>query len=305
MENQQLEKSEESQVQNNTASYDPISYFPHNRDYASITVSASGFSQVELTPEDIKNKKKELLHIIKHEEARRKNQRTAVLVSLAVFMTLLTLLSKYFGHFNFTNWIGIIFAFSGIAAAFSARQRQAAVELAQFDDISLSGILVEQLATTDKPTLSEIQKALTRLLLKFEDKDSHLLSKDQIATLTQRLKINNPVPNVEVTLQFRLAIIKAMKRVANQQALLSVEAIARGGDAGKYYPELVLAAEEALPEIRARVARLIESNTLLRASAPELSPPNELLRPASGVGEITSNNLLRPSHLPLKTEQKE
>ena len=295
MENQLIEEPEASKVSDSSAIYDPISYFPHNRDYASIAVSASGFSREELTPEDIKNKKKELLKIIEHEEARRKTQRTTILISLAIFATLLTLLSKYFGHFVFTNWIGVIFAFSGIAAAFSARQRQAAVELAQFDDISLSGILVEQLATTDKPTLSEIQKALTRLLLKFEDKDSHLLSKDQIATLMQRLKINNPVPNVEVTLQFRLAIIKAMKRVANQQALLSVEAIARGGDAGKYYPELVLAAQEALPEIRARVARLIESNTLLRASAPELSPTQELLRPASGVGEVESKSLLRSS----------
>ncbi len=295
MENQLIEEPEPSKVSDSTAAYDPNSYFPHNRDYASIAVSASEFSRVDLTAEEIRKKKKELLQVIEHEEARRKNQRTTVLISLAVFVTLLTLLSKYFGHFNFTNWIGVIFAFSGIAAAFSARQRQAAVELAQFDDISLSGILVEQLAITDKPTLSEIQKALTRLLLKFEDKDSHLLSKDQIATLTQRLKINNPVPNVEVTLQFRLAIIKAMKRVANQQALLSVEAIARGGDAGKYYPELVLAAQEALPEIHARVARLIESNTLLRGSAPELSHSQELLRPASGVGEVDSKNLLHPS----------
>ena len=302
MENQLIEEPEEVKVQDYTAVYEPTSYFPHNRDYASIAVSTSGFSRIELTAEDIRKKKKELLQVIEHEEARRKNQRTKVLVSFAIVVAILTLFSKHVGHFDFTSWIGVIFAFSGIASAISARQRQAAVELAQFDDISLTGTLIEQLQTTDKPTLAAIQKALTKLLLKFEDQDSHLLSKDQIGTLLQRLKINNPVPNVEVTLQFRLAILKAMKRVANQQALPAIEAIARGGDAGKYYPELVLAAEEALPEIRARVARLIESNTLLRASAPELSPPNELLRPASGVGEVDSKNLLRPSNPTVEKE---
>lgn len=93
--------------------------------------------------------------------------------------------------------------------------------------------------------------------------------------------------------ELRIAIVRALKHIGDAESLRILEAIVSRAAVLRTDSDLVESATESLPEIKARLAKAQEQESLLRASAAP-KDDNELLRPSKGGATEPPHELLRP-----------
>lgn len=90
-----------------------------------------------------------------------------------------------------------------------------------------------------------------------------------------------------------IAVLNALGVVGDTQALSFVEKLAKGGGRAGKDKRIQAAASEALTRIQARINARNARQELLRASSPQDTPPEMLLRPAAGSSLTDPLQLLR------------
>ncbi len=161
--------------------------------------------------------------------------------------------------------------------------------LTKYRDLRIVGPLASALAhqknihiNWQNSVCDQIETALVEALPQITSEDDVHLTSEQVGFLARAAKFHRPA--------LAIAILQAMPYVGNAQALAVVRSIARGG--GKT-TQIVGAAQDCLPALEARVARLNIAETLLRPSSPVHLGRNTLLRPVNQLKESSSEELLR------------
>jgi hypothetical protein len=238
----------------------------------------------------------ELLEIIAEERRKSLKNRKQAKRVLAFFVCLIAaiVMISVVTHHNIP--IGGFFGFTGVFAGMYAAtqtQRKGVQALAQFEDVRAVRPLIEAMEYNDKEMKAVAIEKLPVLLPQLRASDAGLLSKEHYAMLNRILNtdLNTRKP---AAARMRIAVLQALQQVGNESSLPVVEDLAVGKGKAAGYPEVRRAAADCLPFLRVRVDHLRQTQTLLRASDGNLTPPDVLLRPAAA-SDVTvhADELLR------------
>ena len=170
-------------------------------------------------------------------------------------------------------------------------------ELTGVGGVEAIGALLELLGAPKAPRqVAPLIVALTQLLPQMRANDAGLLTKGQRRLLNSNLKsgFNGRLDSV-MTLNYRLAILKALEQVGDAAAIPVVSHLANGKARTTDQKTLKAAALECLPLLQSNFGGVEANQTLLRASAPEQAPAT-LLRPATFTPDAAPKELLRPAN---------
>ena len=178
-------------------------------------------------------------------------------------------------------------------------------ELTRVGGVEAVGTLLEILGGPKLPRqVTPLLVALTELLPQMKASDAGLLTKGQRRLLNATLKSGfsdkfDPV----LTINYRLAILKALEQVGDASAIPVVEHLANGRARTASQKALKAAAQECLPLLRVNFGGVEATKTLLRASAPENAAPETLLRPVEFTPDPNPKALLRAADSSRDTPQ--
>jgi hypothetical protein len=182
-----------------------------------------------------------------------------------------------------------VFNMLGFMAAASQEQKSAAKTLAEVDDVQCVGVLAEAMEYTDKQgkvekeTRAVAENALTRLLPRLQATDKELLTREQLACLTQALSRDNG--------HLTLAILKAFEQVGDESCIRSVQNVIDGKSAFVEGTDVRQAATHCLTALKENIETQKLARTLVR---PSMGPTEEiLLRPVEGNTKTDPELLLR------------
>ena len=237
--------------------------------------------------------KDELLAVFTEEKNKRKsNYKKLILIFLGLIA--FTLIISVTTKFHFFSYFGIYTGVIAGSVAFSQRQKQTAIELARYEDITIAGPLCEMLNVNDKQIAQTVELALTNLLPKLKASDGNLISSEQKKQLRKALsKSKGKIDAIDYSV-FRVSILKAFEQIGGHDELELVSGIAKSPESD-YALTVRQAAIDCLPSLQTRVAGEKEKQELLRASSFTDLPDEDLLRPAHSPGETTPAELLRPA----------
>lgn len=154
------------------------------------------------------------------------------------------------------------------------------------DDRSILGPMAELLENR----FLDPSPALIRLLPTLRASDADMLTPHQRLCLYRRLRSREyRRSRAAKAEELALAILKALEQIGEPEAIPYVEHMAASAKAA----QLRQAAEDCLPYLEKRSAERRETETLLRASAPQAAF-EELLRAAQANAETPAHQLLRP-----------
>ena len=190
---------------------------------------------------------------------------------------------------SFSSFSGMV----GASVAVSKKHKNVARQLAKFKDPRAVGPMAELLDIQDRDVRTVIIEALTGLLPDLKASDAALLDTEQRAHLYHALNGKD--------IALSLAILKALEQVGDSKALPIVEKLAAGEGKAAKEPRLQDAAQQALPALRQRISLQQASSQLLRASDAISTPPEQLLRAATGHAEQHAEMLLRASNSDIVT----
>ena len=173
---------------------------------------------------------------------------------------------------------------AGIAMASTDKMKDAARQLAQYNDVRAVGAFVEALEWSEQDIVSLAESKLIELLPRLQASDTNLLNTEQRATLNQKL--------VTADSTFAKAILKAYEQVGDGAAIQAVEKLTSKAGTS---PDVVEAAQACLPFLIERAKQQEQAQTLLRAANGSATAPEMLLRPANATLENQLETLLRPS----------
>lgn len=159
------------------------------------------------------------------------------------------------------------------------------------------GPLLDMLRMAEYPADKDaLYPSLTRCLSHIQPGVPVSLTARQRGTLLNRLRSNaDPFGSNPTRPDFCLAALKALEQIGVASDIETVEKIAAGDTDKANGIRVREAAREALTLLRIRAGLVAESKTLLRASAPEKTGRDTLLRPAFGKNDAAPHELLRPS----------
>lgn len=142
--------------------------------------------------------------------------------------------------------------------------------------------------------------ALTLLLPRIRAKDAYLLTGDARRTINRWLRGVSDYPVISEDFDaLRIAALKALAHAGDSSAIPAVTQLTAMMPRTTSEALLKQAAIECLPALKARCGEDDAKRTLLRASQPEHTDPDTLLRPASGSGQTDAAELLHGSNSPL------
>jgi hypothetical protein len=173
----------------------------------------------------------------------------------------------------------------------SPKQSEAALKLAQYEDVRGVGPLAEVLEWPDAEMRDVAAEALTSLLPRLRASDASLLNAGQRASLYRILTPGHARSHLDL----QLAILQALQQVGDDAAVRPVERLANMFAVTQRQRYLKEAAEECLLFLRERVDLTRASQTLLRASSQADTSPDLLLRAANSGPDIPQEQLLRAS----------
>lgn len=173
--------------------------------------------------------------------------------------------------------------------------RHTLMQWARMGGVYAVGPLVDMFQNTASPQDREmLRDALTTLLPQMKASDAALLTARQRGYLLKSLRVNAGIAfHAERRDRFCLAILKALEQIGDEQAVSVVETIAATRPRTRRQQRIKQAAIDCLPALRQNSGTARAAQTLLRASQPENTAPNTLLRPAAATPETAPNELLR------------
>lgn len=193
------------------------------------------------------------------------------------------------------------------------QNRKMARQLVRTDDLQLVGPLVRSLKVESLIVRNFAKESLTELLPKLQANNASLLGDEERATLIRQLDIApddkgyrdlNELFSRSATrreINFRLAILKAYEQIGGQKELSTVERLSQGRitihSPTKILPEIIAAAEECLPYLKARAQEENVRMQLLRPSSSQDQSPATLLRPSYSSADDSPEELLRPTDI--------
>jgi hypothetical protein len=201
--------------------------------------------------------------------------------------------------------IGIALASIAIVLSQSSKRgRKAVEELASNDDVNMIGPLLDARNLPDGKTRHKTTAELIQLLPRLRASDAELLTPAQHGKLRSLLNMSQTnVMNKDVWSLFgpanaqmvdlQIAILKAFEQIGDEKALPIVERLADQQAKTAVQKRLKQAAIECLPSLQQRIELNETSKALLRPAESPISS-EELLRPATHVGELVPDRLLRP-----------
>jgi hypothetical protein len=161
-------------------------------------------------------------------------------------------------------------------------RRTASWYLARVRDPRSIGFLAEALWFADATTISGVMRAMIEILPTLSADDGRHLTPVQRRCLYRILGERGTSFR-----QLQIALLGALEQIGDAGAVPMVEALTDASD-----PRVRAAASASLPLLRARVAGIEASETLLRAS-DGASSSGCLLRPSAGAAEAAPQSLLR------------
>jgi len=174
--------------------------------------------------------------------------------------------------------------------------RTSAATAANTADVRLVGALVDVIEVPPDQhyaysgdTYLAAQDALIRLLPSMSVHNAVLISDRQRDILVRSLQVKT------IKDELKVGILRALKEIDDGSSTPLVEKIA--GMRGKKAKDSIrIAAEDALPVLRSKLAVQKDRQTLLRAAGPDSAEfPSTLVRPAAGFSESEAELLLRPA----------
>ncbi len=197
---------------------------------------------------------------------------------------------------------------SGLFMIYSAaRTRGIANKLSNTEDLRVVGPLAEGLELRDSYSQLTAVDALTRLLPRLQGSDTSLLNDAQRACLYRRLYSIGQIAQKKMdsfSADFVVAVLKALEQVGDAKALPSVQRLAEMKAKTPEQERVRDAALACLPFLQARADQQRAEETLLRAAGVSETPPEVLLRAASGGSAAGTETLLRPGASPEETGDK-
>jgi len=167
--------------------------------------------------------------------------------------------------------------------------------LAKYDDLSGTGLLIEQLEIPETAVRTSVMASLARMLPRLRASDASRIDPHQRQILRNRLSANPPRKDPEPFIDFVIASLKGLEQIGDATFLPTVEAISEGRYSGSD-ERARTAAVECLPFLRSLVENEKMRHDLLRASAS--TPANSsdiLLRAADSTSPTSPDELLRPT----------
>ena len=208
------------------------------------------------------------------------------------------------GHFNlpvllmlFTPAIGM--ALMTLRFAFK-KPNWNAEEVARVGGVQAVGTLIDLLQVPKAPRqMTPLYAALTDILPRMKASDAGMLTSAQRKTLHLTLRSESSFSvNPAVVFRYRLAVLKALEQIGDASALPLVTRLAKGRARTANQKAIKTAAQDCLPLLTANSGGLEANKTLLRASSPEETGKETLLRPAAFAPDPNPNQLLRASDSP-------
>ena len=237
-----------------------------------------------------------LLVTVRSHAARRLRSRR-IGIGVTVFLASVAVYSVVSGHASdLTSYISLVNVLVG-SFALSQTYRNAAKELAKYDDVRGVGPLTDALDYNDDDVTAAVEPTLVELLPRLKASDHDLLEEAHRKALTMRmLAYKNP--------KLSAAILKGYEQVADEAAVKAIREVAAGEHKAGADPAIRKLAAEILPGAEAAAVRLTQYGTLLRpADASALG--DRLVRPAAaGVVATDADRLVRAAEAPVGEEAK-
>ncbi len=237
-----------------------------------------------------------LLVTVRSHAARRLRSRR-IGIGVTVFLASVAVYSVVSGHASdLTSYISLVNVLVG-SFALSQTYRNAAKELAKYDDVRGVGPLTDALDYNDDDVTAAVEPTLVELLPRLKASDHDLLEEAHRRALTRRmLAYKNP--------KLSAAILKGYEQVADEAAVKAIREVAAGEHKAGADPAIRKLAAEILPGAEAAAVRLTQYGTLLRpADASALG--DRLVRPAAaGVVATDADRLVRAAEAPVGEEAK-
>ncbi len=230
-------------------------------------------------------------------EGMRRAKRRKVGIGILCFYALLVIIMVATDHGKSMGSFGGMTGVLATLFAASQAQRNAAKELAKYDDVRGVGPLTEALEFQDKETTAAVEPTLVELLPRLKASDHDLLEEAHRKALTMRmLAYKNP--------KLSAAILKGYEQVADEAAVKAIREVAAGEHKAGADPAIRKLAADVLPGAESAAVRLTQYGTLLRpADASALG--DRLVRPAAaGVFATDADRLVRAAEAPVGEEVK-
>ncbi len=162
--------------------------------------------------------------------------------------------------------------------------------LRNYRDLRVIGPLAEALFFDNEnqfrskvPKYADLCASISNSLECITKEDEVVLSGIQLDCLIKALNPRNT--------ELSLAILQKMPFIGNRKVL----EVVRMRAVRSWNKSVVIAAQQCLPGLEARVLRIEATDSLLRASSPAEISVSTLLRPALSTSEAASDDLLRPA----------
>jgi hypothetical protein len=224
-------------------------------------------------------------------EGERRAKRRKVGIGILCFYALLLVIMVATDHGKSMGSFGGMTGVLATLFAASQAQRNAAKELAKYDDVRGVGPLTEALDYQDKETTAAVEPTLVDLLPRLKASDHDLLEEAHRKALTKRMLAHK---NPKLT----SAILRGFEQVADEVAVKAIREVAAGEHKAGTDAAIRKLAAEILPGAEAAAVRLTQYGTLLRpADASALG--DRLVRPAAaGVFATDADRLVRAAEAP-------
>ncbi|MDE2125440.1 MAG: hypothetical protein KGJ62_02500 [Armatimonadetes bacterium] len=236
-----------------------------------------------------------LLQIVAQEDRNRRKRRHRLLWCAGVYAGIFVLVAVIALQFDvhMPMFLSMFGSMSGVlsgAVLFSQTHRSAIRALSDFDDIRVTGAVVEALQVPDRDMYALASRALCRLLPRLRASDTGILNVEQRAILNRTLS-----RAAKRRPELALAILAALSQVGDEKALPAVTALAALPRGSRIRQEVVAAAQQCLPLLQQRAIaqetdrhllrpadNVGREDSLLRAAAPTSADPTGLLLPSAG-----------------------
>jgi ABC-type multidrug transport system fused ATPase/permease subunit len=252
--------------------------------------------EAEETLNQLGDKKLEVLLNAVTEEAKKrrasKRCQNTILAVIGGIFALIILVSVARGFMTgnwkfFDNWASFFsfFGVFGASAAMTQSHKNAALKLAEFDDLRSVGPLLDILDSDSEQVKQVATESLKRLLPRLQASDSSLLNDDQLRMLGKVLESKDA--------EFVCAALKALEQVGDEKHLDKVQRLAEMHAKKPDKERIREAAQACLPYLTQRVENNLMAKTLLRASSGT-DTGDVLLRPVDHIPDHAPQELLRP-----------
>ena len=234
--------------------------------------------------------------------------RAGYTASMLYFLLCVFVMPVLFGRIN-PAYISTVFLFTmigfiGIALLMLVSVRKAprfnAAEITHLGGTqAIPALLAGLLAYTPPPQRKAMRDALTLLLPQMKASDAYLLtpaSRQMIRGLLIGVPIDKQKYQCEDAL--RIATLKALEQVGDAKDIPVVEKLITRSAKTPSEKLVRQAAMECLPTLLINCGDVEAARVLLRASQAEAAHSASLLRPASGLGQTDSAELLRGAEPP-------